>query len=964
MAIAFVRATEGTTLTTTLTFNIEVSSGSNRALVVGFSYKSNTPAVPVSIVFNSSEAFTLVKHGTDAGDAQCSLYVLTAPTETTADVVITMAKAMRMVGYVVYFTGVHQTTPFTPATADAQGSDNKPTVDVSSAADEMCVDILAQVSNGPHTATAYHTEICNGAALGGGTDCRGAGQYVVGQATRSMSWDMSGSDDWNIVAGALQEAVSVTPKSVSDAGSGADAISLIAKIPVADSGAGVDAIADLINSFTLADAGNGTDLVSILAELSVLDAGAGADLVTALGKILATDAGSGADLISILAKLSVLDSGIGTDLIAVLGKFLVADAGSGTDLVTALNKILVADSGSGVDLVAVLGKILVSDSGIGADVITLLAKIPVADSGSGVDAASVKAYITITDSGAGVETVSIQIKVPVLVADSGAGTDLVNILAKLSILDSGAGADLANILAKLSVLDSGTGVDLVSILAALSILDTGSGADLVSVQSGGVPILVTDTGAGADQVATKVLASITDTGSGVETLTINVTLSVLDSGAGADVVSVQTGEVQKLVTDSGVGVDIVAQILNRLALSDVGSGIDLVSFIVKIPGEQQYVKDGLICYWKLDETGGVVLVDNEGNVPMNLLGNYTLGVGGKRNTAVEWEDDNVTYAKSALSPPTIMSLTAFSVEFWVKAYSWNSPAQGLVEMYGSTHYFPFMVRFGPQTNMEKLMFLVEAFPGSITWIGANDDSELNTFYHVICTWDSSDKKLKMYINKALQDDIKTTTTDELHYTPSMWLWFACTAYLARTDLTFDGVLDEIRMYDRALTQAEVDQNFDVTEGKFESGTGADVVSTLGKILATDSGSGADLATALGKVLTADAGSGADVIALLAKILATDSGSGADIASIFAKISMLDSGVGADLISTLFKKLATDSGSAIDTVSIIELILKLLRLLTKMDRQFNITSHYSRGLNLSTKERSNLNITSIIKGGGE
>lgn len=205
MAVSYIRVTEGSSTTSPLTLNIEVSAGTNRVLVLGFAYKSNSVVAPTSITFNGTEDFTLERSAADGGDAQCFLYYLPAPTETTADVVVTMPGDSKMVGYVALFNGVNQSSPFTGNTSEAQGTDASPTVDISSSAEETCVDILVQVSGGPDTAIATHTEICNGAAISGGTDTRGAGQYVVGQAIRTMNWSMSDSDNWNIIAGALQE---------------------------------------------------------------------------------------------------------------------------------------------------------------------------------------------------------------------------------------------------------------------------------------------------------------------------------------------------------------------------------------------------------------------------------------------------------------------------------------------------------------------------------------------------------------------------------------------------------------------------------------------------------------------------------------------------------------------------------------------------------------------------------------
>jgi hypothetical protein len=208
---AFVRVTEGTSTTTTLTLNINVSTGTNRVLVFGVAYKSNSVLTETSIDFNTSETFSLERRATDGVDAQCSLWYLANPTVTTADAVLVMPSSVRMVGYVAYFTDCDQTNPFTASTTEAQGSDAAPTVSLTSDAAEIALDIMAQVSAGPNTATLSHTLLANGAATGGGTDTRGAGQYSdPGANPITMDYSMSGSDHWNIIAASLQAPVAIT----------------------------------------------------------------------------------------------------------------------------------------------------------------------------------------------------------------------------------------------------------------------------------------------------------------------------------------------------------------------------------------------------------------------------------------------------------------------------------------------------------------------------------------------------------------------------------------------------------------------------------------------------------------------------------------------------------------------------------------------------------------------------------
>lgn len=204
MVVAYVRTASGNVISDTLTLNIEVSAGSDRVLVVGVAFKEAVPQTPISIVFNGSESFSVERIAADGVDAQCCLYYLTAPSEVTADVVITIGSSELMCGFVSYYTGVDQTNPFTDATDEAQGNDGNPTVTISSDADEVCVDIMAQVSAGPDTGSGSHTEIMNIAQTTGGTDLRGCGQYAIGQASRTMDWSMSSTDHWNIIAAALQ----------------------------------------------------------------------------------------------------------------------------------------------------------------------------------------------------------------------------------------------------------------------------------------------------------------------------------------------------------------------------------------------------------------------------------------------------------------------------------------------------------------------------------------------------------------------------------------------------------------------------------------------------------------------------------------------------------------------------------------------------------------------------------------
>jgi len=186
MSIAFVRRTEGAVESDTITLNIQ-SSGNDRCLVVGLAHKKNNPIVPDSVVFNGSENFSLVKIGEIQGKAQTVIYVLIAPSIITADVVITMPTgSLKMTAYVALFTGVDQTDPFVTANVtSAKATSDAPSVNVTSASDEVVVDVMSHVFDGPeniNSNSSPNVKLMDVAAIGSNKDVRGGGQWEVGAA--------------------------------------------------------------------------------------------------------------------------------------------------------------------------------------------------------------------------------------------------------------------------------------------------------------------------------------------------------------------------------------------------------------------------------------------------------------------------------------------------------------------------------------------------------------------------------------------------------------------------------------------------------------------------------------------------------------------------------------------------------------------------------------------------------------
>ena len=233
MAIAHVGTTTGTSASdaSVITISSHTVSGTDPALILKVALRGTGDVVVDSAfwdVAGVNEQFTELNKDQN-GEAGAVLLFLANPTAKTADVTINLNDTSRSVAAASTYSDVDQTNPFrVAAAASNNGTNDNPTVNVVALNSEMVVDSLCQVSAGPDTAIGDHTERHDTASIGGGTDTRGASQEVASAgATETMAWDMSGSDNWAICAGPLQEEVPDVSSSSSSSISSASSVSSV-----------------------------------------------------------------------------------------------------------------------------------------------------------------------------------------------------------------------------------------------------------------------------------------------------------------------------------------------------------------------------------------------------------------------------------------------------------------------------------------------------------------------------------------------------------------------------------------------------------------------------------------------------------------------------------------------------------------------------------------------------------------
>jgi hypothetical protein len=228
--------------------------------------------------------------------------------------------------------------------------------------------------------------------------------------------------------------------------------------------------------------------------------------------------------------------------------------------------------------------------------------------------------------------------------------------------------------------------------------------------------------------------------------------------------------------------------LRRVSLGCIFSFIVLVIWNVNAAEAQQFVTDGLVAFWTLDsaDINGDVVKDVSGNGNDARIMGTLNSVAGKIGQALEFDG-----GENYVEIPALGAWEQASIECWAYAADFASSYQGIISTWqwaaGKVHY-----KFeSSQIQVHKNDGVKVAF-----------DAEIGTWYHIIYTCDTVADELKLYVNGELvaegtagsapqnMDERRIGSEHDGRY--------------------LTGMVDEVRIYDRILSAAEVEQNFNVT----------------------------------------------------------------------------------------------------------------------------------------------------------
>lgn len=206
----------------------------------------------------------------------------------------------------------------------------------------------------------------------------------------------------------------------------------------------------------------------------------------------------------------------------------------------------------------------------------------------------------------------------------------------------------------------------------------------------------------------------------------------------------------------------------------------------------------LLSYWKLDESSGNA-ADSVGGLTLTNNNTVTYVPAVIANGA-DLEASSSQYLSNA-DPASLDGLSAFSIGLWLKFESIaddNMPAT----KWGATLATNQSWRLITASSKLQLFIGTGAATGGVT---ANQTISTGTYYYFVFTWDgaqSSGSRAKAYVNGS-----DLTLSDG---TPATMLAGSADFILGnRTGLPaggyYDGIIDEVGIWSRALTSSEVTQ---------------------------------------------------------------------------------------------------------------------------------------------------------------
>ncbi len=230
--------------------------------------------------------------------------------------------------------------------------------------------------------------------------------------------------------------------------------------------------------------------------------------------------------------------------------------------------------------------------------------------------------------------------------------------------------------------------------------------------------------------------------------------------------------------------------------TNLGLVIAALLGLLALPSLSQAGDPNLVAYWTFDEGTGTIAYDSAGGNDGTIYGaNWTTG---QIDGALEF-DGTDDYVDCESGFESVTGSTTKSIMAWIRPYSASS-ARRLITLYRlSDASSGFALRFAGDPVTWSALYMKSS--SQYEWLESGVAVDTGAWTHIALVQDGS--VVDIYINGVSENSVSNGAAPEVSNPPNAIIG----AYLHDSTVSscLDGKIDDVRIYDRALSAGEVEQ---------------------------------------------------------------------------------------------------------------------------------------------------------------
>jgi len=213
--------------------------------------------------------------------------------------------------------------------------------------------------------------------------------------------------------------------------------------------------------------------------------------------------------------------------------------------------------------------------------------------------------------------------------------------------------------------------------------------------------------------------------------------------------------------------------------------------------DQSNINAGLVGWWKFDESAGNSTVDSSGNGITGTLVNSPAWVSGKLNNALQFVRASSMKVTLASNSALAMGSNSFTFAAWIYADSYASWRwHGVIGAAGGG------ASVGIASTAAGYIKLTKA--NAADFASGTKAVATGVWHHIACVMDRSGLSLKYYLDGVAETITYSSTTFNAGAQTNL------IGSRVSTGDYFDGKIDDVRIYNRALSADDVTALYNVT----------------------------------------------------------------------------------------------------------------------------------------------------------